>query len=53
MVNTRSANKEILQLDPEIERTLFRLREELRDTFRELPFALEPEEDKMLMRLER
>ena len=38
MVNTRATNKDIFQYNPEIDRTLFRLRKEIHECFKELPF---------------
>ena len=40
MVNTRAINKDILQYDSEIDRTLFKIRKEIRECFKELPFEV-------------
>jgi hypothetical protein len=40
MVHTRATNFSPLICDPDIDRTVFRLRKEIRNSFRELPFVL-------------
>ena len=40
MVNTRATNKDILQYDFEIDRTLFTIKKEIRECFKELPFEV-------------
>ena len=40
MVNTHATNKDILQYDPEIDRTLFKIRKEFCECFKEFPFEV-------------
>ena len=40
MVNTRATNKGILQYDPEKDRTLCKIRKEIRECFKKLPFEV-------------
>ena len=40
MVHTRATNSSPLFFDSEIDRTVFRLRKEIRSAFQELPFVL-------------
>ncbi|XP_057251700.1 uncharacterized protein LOC125498776 [Beta vulgaris subsp. vulgaris] len=47
MVHTRSTNQGALFFDSEIERTLYRLRKEIRDHFRELPYYIGIEKEEM------
>ncbi|XP_010684910.2 uncharacterized protein LOC104899419 [Beta vulgaris subsp. vulgaris] len=47
MVHTRASHIRSLLFDSEIERTLYRLRKEIRGHFRELPFYIKVEEEEM------
>ena len=40
MVHTRATNSSPMLFDSDIDRTVFRLRKEIRNSFRELPFVL-------------
>lgn len=52
MVHTRASHIGSLLFDSEIERTLHRLRKEIRGHFRELPFYIEVEEEEMPPRVD-